>query len=219
MATWIKFQFEGGDSILLNAEDVYFSFKPSENSVIAYPTGAVPQGETPTPLMVYPCESPEQVTAAEELVFDALEKDQSLAVTLDSLEDYSIYMNHINGLRMVLQLIHNGSIRIPMEGDFPAQELINPDPDSPATELGQFEDMLATYLDVPKDSLRRAVAKETQDTPFEVAMDHEACDDHGFHEYWVVKVRPDRHYTFREKYNELAKSISEKEGFSLEGTP
>jgi protein tyrosine phosphatase (PTP) superfamily phosphohydrolase (DUF442 family) len=72
--------------------------------------------------------------------------------------------------------------------------------------------MLHTYLDVPNDALRRAIKKELSGCPFDIVRDHEECEDHGFHEYWIVSTRPDSNYAFRDKFDDLAKSLIEKEG-------
>jgi hypothetical protein len=216
MPAWIRFQFEGGESTLINADQAYFQFKPEENRIEVYSIHLPPGPENQSrPLCIYACETPEQVSAAEELVLDHVGKGQSLTVNLDVLDEHAEYLNNVHGLRMVLQLLHFGRIRIPMENEFDEQDLFDTDNQAERSEIGQFEDMLATYLDVPGDSLRRAYRKDKGDLPFELATDHEECADHGFHEYWVVKTRPDRHYQFRDRYDDLVKSIVEKEGYDL----
>ena len=217
MPAWIRFQFEGGESTLVNAEQAYFVFKPEENRIEVYSV-SVPHGPDSAqsrPLCLYSCETPEQVTAAEELVMENVSKGQPLTINLDVLDEHAEYLNNVHGLRMVLQLLHFGRIRIPMENEFDEQDLFDTDSTNGRSEIGQFEDMLGTYLDVPDDSLRRAFKHEKGDLPFELATDHEECADHGFHEYWVVKTLPDRHYQFRERYDDLVKSIVEKEGFDM----
>jgi hypothetical protein len=71
---------------------------------------------------------------------------------------------------------------------------------------------------VPKDTLRRAIKKEPADCPFNIVRDHEECEDHGFHEYWVVSTRADCSYAVRDKYNDLAKTLIEKEGLGWQGS-
>jgi hypothetical protein len=216
MPAWIRFQFEAGETTLINADQVYFVFKPEEHRIEVFPMTAAPGADNPSkPLCLYVCESPEQVTAAEELILEHAGKGQSLTINLDSLDEHAEYLNNVHGLRMVLQLLHFGRIRIPMENEFDEQDLFDTDNGQQRSEIGQFEDMLSTYLDVPNDSLRRAYRHEKGDLPFEIATDHEECVDHGFHEYWVVKTRPDRHYEFRDRYSDLVKSIVEKEGFDM----
>ena len=216
MPAWIRFQFEAGETSLINAEQAYFAFKPDEQRIEVYTLDAVPGDEDTKPICHYLCETSAQVSAAEELIFDSLSKSQPVTINLDVLDDYSDYLNNVHGLRMVLQLLHHGRIRIPMESEFDEQDLFDLDNPDKRSEIGQFEDILYSYLEVPDDSLRRAYKKGKGDLPFELATDHEECEDHGFHEYWVVKTRPDRHYAFRDGYKELVHSIAEKEGFQME---
>ena len=217
MATWIRFRYDNGDTTLIHAEDTHLVFKAEDQRIEVFPTqpSATPKEEAaPQPIAVFNCEYPEQVTAAEELIFDALARSQSITISNDILDEHAEYLNHVQGIRMVLQLLHEGSIRIPMEDGMAEEELEDQEEDQQASEISQFENMLYTYLDVPRDTLRRAVKDGVQDSPFMLTRDHEECDDHGFHEYWVVKTRPDCNYEFRDKYNELAKSLIEKEGLA-----
>jgi len=73
MATWIRFRYDNGDSALINAEETHLFFKSDESNIEVLPL--LPQageGGQGLPLMVYQCEYPDQVSAAEELIFDAL---------------------------------------------------------------------------------------------------------------------------------------------------
>ncbi len=215
MATWIRFRFDNGDTTLIHAEDTHIVFKADEHRIEVYPTHPrAAKDETNPTIAVFTCEYPEQVGAAEELIFDALTRGESITISNDVLDEHAEYLNHVQGIRMVLQLLHEGSIRIPMEDGMAEEELEEADEDQQASEISQFENMLHTYLDVPRDTLRRAVKNGAGDSPFTLDRDHEECEDHGFHEYWVVKTRPDRNYAFRDKYDELAKSLIEKEGLT-----
>ena len=219
MPSWIRFQFEAGETCLINADQAYFVFKPEEQRIEVFSL-SVPNGAESSvkPLCLYLCETTDQVTAAEEMILEAVTKAQPLTINLDALDEYAEYLNNVHGLRMVLQLIHFGRIRIPMENEFNEEDLFDLEEDQQRSEIGQFEDMLNTYLDVPADSLRRAFREEKGDLPFTLGTDHEECVDHGFHEYWVVKTLPDRHYNFRDRYDDLVRSIVEKEGYSLDTT-
>jgi hypothetical protein len=178
-----------------------------------YPAGMTPGKEgTGQTICVYDCEYAEQVTAGEELIFDALSKGQSVTLSLDLLDEHAEYLNHVHGIRMVLQLLHEGSMRIPVEDGYTDEELFDNDENGQNSEISQFENMLHTYLDVPNDALRRAIKKELSGCPFDIVRDHEECEDHGFHEYWIVSTRPDSNYAFRDKFDDLAKSLIEKEG-------
>jgi hypothetical protein len=116
---------------------------------------------------------------------------------------------------MILSLIHQGSIRIPKNEELEDQpELFDQEEEGNPSEISRFESMLHTYLDVPPDTLRRAFANGGQDSPFGLKKDHEECEEHGFHEYWIVETRPDRNYTFRESYTELVSSLQENEGWA-----
>ncbi|MBI3992681.1 MAG: hypothetical protein HY342_05370 [Candidatus Lambdaproteobacteria bacterium] len=213
MATWIRFLHETGDSTLINASQVLLQFHVEQRQVEVFALGAP---ETlKHPVCVYTCEYPEQVTAAEELIMQALGNDQPVTISLDILDEQAEYLNHVNGMRMVLQLLHQGKVRIPVENDLSEDDLFERDPDERQSELSHFEEMLHTYLNVPEDALRRAYRKEGDDVPFELSQDHEECADHGFHEYWVVSARPDRNYKIRDSYDELAKSLIEKEGYGM----
>lgn len=219
MPSWIRFQFEAGETCLISADQAYFVFKPEEQRIEVYSV-SVPSGAESSvkPLCLYLCETADQVTAAEEMILEAVTKAQPLTINLDTLDEYAEYLNNVHGLRMVLQLLHFGHIRIPMENDFNEEDLFDLEEEKQRSEIGQFEDMLNTYLDVPADSLRRAFREEKGDLPFTLGTDHEECVDHGFHEYWVVKTLPDRHYNFRDRYDDLVRSIVEKEGYSLDTT-
>jgi hypothetical protein len=218
MPTWIRFRFDNGDATLVNAEQAHLLFKAEENRIEVHSTASAPGRESlGAPICVFACEYPEQVTAAEELIFDALSRAQSVTVSLDLLDEHAEYLNHVQGIRMVLQLLHQGSIRIPLEDGYTDQELFEPGDDTTqASEISQFENMLHTYLDVPKDTLQRVILKQPGDCPFNIERDHEECEDHGFHEYWVVKTRADCNYPFRDTYLDLAKSLIEKEGLSFQ---
>ncbi len=219
MPSWIRFQFEAGETCLINADQAYFVFKPEEQRIEVFSL-SVPNGAESSvkPLCLYLCETTDQVTAAEEMILEAVTKAQPLTINLDALDEYAEYLNNVHGLRMVLQLLHFGRIRIPMENEFNEEDLFDLEEGQQRSEIGQFEDMLNTYLDVPADSLRRAFREEKGDLPFTLGTDHEECVDHGFHEYWVVKTLPDRHYNFRDRYDDLVRSIVEKEGYSLDTT-
>ncbi|MDH4121508.1 MAG: hypothetical protein OEV94_07380 [Deltaproteobacteria bacterium] len=216
MPTWIRFHTDDGNTTLVNADRVHLVFKPSEYQVEVYSVDSTAaQAPLTSPLLIFPCETERQVTAAEELIFDALEHNRSITIRQDALEEYAEYLDQVNGIRMVLQLIHAGQMRFPVEGDDPEGELFAGDEADARSEVARFEETLATFLDVPPDSLRRAYQKHPEDAPFSLVMDHEECSDHGFHEYWVVRTRPDRHYTFREKYQDLARTLVEKDGFQI----
>jgi len=219
MPTWIRFRYDTGDTTLVNAEETHMMFKledPRIEIVSARPD--MTSEGTIAPLCVYPCEYPEQVSAAEDLIFDALSKQQSLTITLDLLEEHAEHLNNIQGIRMVLTLIHQGSIRIPRNEELPdTGELFEQEEEHQPSEISRFESMLHTYLDVPADTLRRAYRHSFQDkkedSPFGIKMDHEECPDHGFHEYWIVETRPDCSYAFRDSFTELASTL-EGEGFT-----
>jgi hypothetical protein len=214
MPTWIRFRFDSGDTTLVNADETHILFKAEEQRIEVYPATSGIGKEAPQTVCVYTCEYPEQVTAAEELIFDALSRGQSVTLSLDALDEHAEYLNHVHGIRMVLQLLHQGTLRIPVEDGYTDEELFDNDNEEngQASEISQFENMLHTYLDVPQDTLRRAIKKEPADCPFNIVRDHEECEDHGFHEYWVVSTRPDCSYAFRDKFNDLAKTLIEKEG-------
>ncbi len=171
------------------------------------------------PLLIYPCEYPDQVTAAEELIFNALSKDQSVTLSMEILDEHAEYLNNMNGLRTVLQLIHQGTLRIPMEEGILESDFFDVEDGQQRSEISRLEEMLHTYLEVPDDSLRRAFRNEDKDIPFQLSKDHEECQDHGFHEYWIVETRPDRNYTFRKKYDDLVKSLIETEGLTWQEHP
>lgn len=214
MGTWIRLLYENGDSTLFQSERVMLQFKVEQKQIEVHSlTPAQDSGQSL--LSAYQCEYPEQVTAAEDLVMNAASSDQPVTISLELLDEHAEYLNHVNGLRMVLQLLHQGTIRIPIENDLSENDLFDQDPDKRPSELSQFEEMLYTYLDVPDDSLRRAIKNSEGDAPFELNEDHEECPEHGFHEYWVVAARPDRHYMIRERYDELAKTLIEKEGYAM----
>ncbi len=220
MSAWIRFRFENGDSTLINGEEAYFVFKAEERQIEVYPIHPVPGGEAADKaLCVFPCEFPDQVAAAEELVFEAVTKSQPLTLSLDFLDEQADYMNHVTGLRMVLQLLHQGSLRIPMEDGLTDSEMFDPEQTTQRSEISQFEEMLHTYLEVPDDSLRRAIWQKAQDAPFELSRDHDECPDHGYHQYWIVETLPDRHYSVRKKYDDLAKSLMEREGLTWQEQP
>ena len=213
MPTWIRFRYENGDSALVNAEETHIFFKSEETKIELLPVTPFQGREAKTPLCVFTCDYPEQVMAAEEIIFDALSKQQSVTITLDQLDEHADYLNNVQGIRTILSLIHQGSIRIPKNEDFPEQgQPFNQESESDPSEISRFESLLFTYLDVPEDILRRALDNGS-DAPFSLREDHEECPDHGFHEYWIVETRPDRNYAFREKFDELARSLQDKEGF------
>jgi hypothetical protein len=221
MSQWIRFRFEQGETMLFSADQVHVVFKPDDLRIEVHGPVASPQKREglSQPICVFACETPDQVSAAEELIFDTLADGESVTVSLDVLDDHAEYLNHVHGIRTILQLLHEGRIRIPVDEDFNERELFDPDKPRQESEIGQFEEMLNTYLDVPGDTLRRAFAKEGSDLPFELLRDHEECADHGFHEYWVVATRPDRHYAFRHDYESLVKAVVEKEGLDLQKGP
>lgn len=219
MPTWIRFRYENGDSALVNAEETHMLFKSEDNRIDVLPTNPERGAESGfKPICVYQCEYPDQVAAAEELIFDALGKGLSLTISLDLLDEHAEYLNHVQGIRMVLSLIHQGSIRIPRNEELQDKsEFFEQDESSNPSEISRFETMLHTYLDVPVDTLRIAYKRNfedlKEDSLFGITKDHEECPDHGFHEYWIVKTRPDCQYAFRDLYTELAKNL-ESEGVS-----
>lgn len=216
MGTWIRFRYDNGDSALVNAEETHIFFKADESRIEVVPLTPLQTDQGPaTPLMIYQCEYPDQVTAAEELIFDGLSRGESVTISLDGLEDHAEYLNNVQGIRMILALIHQGSIRIPKNEELEDQpELFDQEDEANPSEISRFESMLHTYLDVPEDSLRRAFSNGGMDAPFGLSKDHEECPDHGFHEYWIVETRPDRNYAFRDRYNELVRSLQEHEGYA-----
>ena len=216
MSTWIRFRYDNGDSALVNAEQTHLLFKSEDTRIEVLPLGPQENGQgSVSPVVVYQCEYPDQVAAAEDLIFDALNSSQSLTITLDLLEDHAEHLNNVQGIRMILSLIHQGSIRIPKNEELPDKgELFEQEDEPNPSEISRFESLLHTYLDVPPDTLRRAFQNGNEDSPFEIKKDHEQCPDHGFHEYWIVETRPDRNYAFRENFDELATSLQEKEGLA-----
>lgn len=216
MSTWIRFRYDNGDSALVNAEQTHLLFKSEDTRIEVLPLGPQENGQSSiSPLVVYQCEYPDQVAAAEDLIFDALSSSQSLTITLDLLEDHAEHLNNVQGIRMILSLIHQGSIRIPKNEELPDKgELFEQEDEPNPSEISRFESLLHTYLDVPPDILRRAFQNGNEDSPFEIKKDHEECPDHGFHEYWIVETRPDRNYAFRDNFDELATSLQEKEGLA-----
>lgn len=220
MQCWIRFRFENGDTTLVNAEGSYFFFKSEAKQIEVYSTRIAPGRDTvAAPLFVFNCEYPDQVSAAEELIFEAIGKGETLTLSLDSLDEHAEYLNHVSGLRTVLQLIHQGNIRIPMEEGISESDFFETEDGEPKSEICRFEELLHTYLEVPDDSLRRAFRNEQADAPFQLSKDHEECADHGFHEYWMVATRPDRNYNFRKNFDDLVKSLIEKEGLSWQDNP
>ncbi|MDH4247577.1 MAG: hypothetical protein OEW39_07155 [Deltaproteobacteria bacterium] len=219
MPTWIRFRYDTGDTTLVNAEETHILFKMDDSRIEILPVRPeMGSSGTPTPICVYPCEYPEQVSAAEDLIFEALSKQQSLTISLDLLEEHAEHLNNIQGIRMVLTLIHQGSIRIPRNEEVPdTGELFEQEEESQQSEISRFESMLHTYLDVPSDTLRRAYRHNFQDkkedSPFGIKMDHEECPDHGFHEYWIVETLPDCSYAFRDRFTDLAHTL-ESEGYT-----
>ena len=219
MPSWIRFRFENGDTAMVNADEAYFLFRMEEQQIEVFAMITPPgQDSTAQPICVFPCEFPDQVAAAEEMIFDAVGKGQSLTINMDVLEEHAEFLNHVTGVRMVLQLLHQGSIRIPLEEGLSDLEMFELDENQNRTEISHFEEMLSTYLEVPNDSLQRALLAQGSDTPFRVDRDHEECDDHGYHQYWIVTTRADRNYTFRKKFDDLVKTLIEKEGLSWQGT-
>ena len=208
MSTWIRFRYDNGDSALIQASEAWFLFKAEEQRVEVYSNGSSAEE---APIFVYSVELPEHVAAAEDLIYDAIQREQSLVITLDLLDEHAEYSNHIQALRMVLQLLHQGSIRIPKEDGLSDDEVFELDDLQGPSEISRFEEMLSTYLEVPSDNLRRSM-QALADSPFSLHKDHEECPDHGFHEYWVVETRPDHHYALRQKYDDLARTLMEKEG-------
>ena len=215
MATWIRFRYDNGDSAVVNAEETHLFFKSDESRIEVVPLAPQPgEQDQPIPLVVYQCEYPDQVAAAEELIFDALSRGDAVTISLDILEEHAEYLNNVQGIRMILSLIHQGSIRIPKNEELPDKgELFEQEDESNPSEISRFESMLYTYLDVPEDTLRRAFHNGGQDSPFGLKKDHEERPDHGFHEYWIVETRPDRNYIFRDRFNDLVKSLQENEGY------
>lgn len=220
MPTWIRFRYENGDTALVNAEETHMFFKAEDSRIELYAAQGVQRGEgLGSPVCVYQCEYPEQVAAAEELIFEAVAEQRAVTITLDVLDEHAEYLNHVHGIRMILSLLHQGSIRIPKNEELPDnRELFEQEEEGNPSEISRFEAMLHTYLDVPADTLRRAYRGQDNDAPFGLDKDHEECEEHGFHEHWVVEIRPDRQYPFRERYQDLAKTIVEKEGMGWHDT-
>ncbi|MEE8395769.1 MAG: hypothetical protein V3S29_06910 [bacterium] len=215
MTSWIRFRFENGDTTMVNAEEAHFVFRVEDRQIEVHAMAATLEREgVGRPICVFPCEYSDQVAAAEELIFDAVSKGESITVNLDVLEEHAEFLNHVTGVRMVLQLLHQGNIRIPLEEGLTDGEMFDLDDTQQRSEISQFEEMLNTYLEVPDDSLRRALDNGGMDAPFELSKDHEECEDHGYHQYWIVATRPDRNYTFRKKFDDLVKSLIEKEGLT-----
>ncbi len=216
MPTWIRFRFDNGDTAMVNAEETHLLFKSEEHQIQVFPMPAQSKvASRETPIVQFDCEYPEQVSAAEELIFDALSTRQPVTISLDLLDEHAEYLNNVHGIRMILTLLHQGSIRIPHEDGLSDQEVFDNDPSQPPTEISQFENMLHTYLDVPEDALQRALRNGHTESPFTMEKDHEECPDHGFHEYWIVNARTDSNYQFRHDYKELARSLTEKEGYGF----
>src|SRR5262245_53858758 len=86
MPTWIRFRFDNGDTTLVNADETHILFKAEDQKIEVYPAVAGVGKEPAQPICVFTCEYPEQVTAAEELIFDALSKAQSTTLSLDLLD-------------------------------------------------------------------------------------------------------------------------------------
>lgn len=215
MASWIRFRFDNGDSTLINGDEAYFVFKSEQRQIEVYITRPTAGTDNmAAPVCIYPCEYADQVTAAEELIFEAVGNGQPLTLSLEYLDEQADYLNNINGVRMVLQLLHQGSLRIPMEDGLTDNEMFDRDFPQQRSEISQFEEMLHTYLEVPDDTLRRAIQEKARDAPFELSRDHDECPDHGYHQYWIVETRPDRSYNFRRKFDDLVKTLMEREGFS-----
>lgn len=214
MPTWIRFRFENGDTAVVNAEETHLLFKSEDARIEILPLQPHPEKRGDLiPILVYPCEYPDQVAAAEELIFEALTKGDSVTISLDLLEEQAEFLGNVQGIRMILSLIHQGSIRIPKNEEMADKgELFEQEEEAHPSEISRFESMLHTYLDVPSDTLRRAFSKSEMDAPFELRKDHVECSDHGFHEYWIVETRPDRNYLFRDNFSDLAKSLLESEG-------
>ncbi|HEX7927605.1 MAG TPA: hypothetical protein VF678_08440, partial [bacterium] len=108
MPTWIRFRFDNGDTTLVNADETHILFKAEDQKIEVYPAVANAGKDPAQPICVFTCEYPEQVTAGEELIFDALSRGQSVTLSLDSLDEHAEYLNHVHGIRMVLQLLHQG---------------------------------------------------------------------------------------------------------------
>ncbi len=221
MTTWIRFRYDNGDTALVNAEETHLFFKADDARIEVLPLQPeqTDQGLL-TPLAVYQCEYPDQVAAAEELIFDALSRGKSVTISLDGLEEHAEYLSNVQGIRMILSLLHQGSLRIPKNEELEDEGELYPQEDEPQpSEISRFESLLHTYLDVPADTLRRAFANGDKDAPFGLWKDHEECPDHGFHEYWIVETRPDRNYQFRDRYDELVRTVQETEGYLLREAP
>ena len=216
MATWIRFRYDNGDAALVNAEQTHIFFKSDESRIDVVSLSATDdEGTTVSPLIVFQCEYADQVSAAEELIFDALSRGDSVTVSLDVLDEHSEHLNNVQGIRMILSLIHQGSIRIPKNEELEDHgELFDQAEEGEPSEISRFESVLHTYLDVPQDTLRRAFQNGSEDSPFDLKKDHEECPDHGFHEYWIVETRPDRNYAFRDRFSELVQSLQEHEGYA-----
>lgn len=214
MPTWIRFRYDHGDTTMVNAENTHLMFKAEERKILVFPFPVAISAEAlQDPICQFDCEYAEQVAAAEELIFDGLSNQRSVTISLEVLDEHAEYLNNVHGIRMILTLLHQGSIRIPHEDGLTDHEVFDLDEESSNTEISQFENMLHTYLNVPSDALQRALRLEQTDSPFGIQKDHEECPDHGFHEYWVVRTLPDCNYDFREDYTELAHSLMEKEGY------
>ncbi len=227
MPVWMRFRYENGNSSVCNAEDVILHFKVEEPYQVEVQALSLAEAAKNKITFVYPCANMEQVYAAEDLIFQALNESQSVTITLEGLEEHAEHLNHIYSIRMVLNLLHHGSLRVPVSYDYPQGEELFMDEDGEnSSEIRQFERMLHTYLEAPENCLRRAYRRAEQknqpvgeDCPFRIVWGHEECEDHGFHEHWQVFTLPDRNYHFREGYQTIAHSVAEKEGFQLIETP
>ncbi len=223
MSIWIRFRCENGDCFLANAEQTHLFFKTDPAEISILPAGQTDAfGQKIQPLYVFNCENSEQVHAAEDLIFEALCHQKSVTISLEVLDEHAEYLSHVHGIRMVLELIHQGSIRIPVNVDIPQEkELFMPEDDHEESEIKQFERILSTYLHVPSDVLREAWKLKAQinkdsNIHFTIQWDLEDCSEHGAHEYWKVCTLPDRSYRFREDYNQLATDLVRKEGYRWE---
>ena len=147
MPVWIRFRYENGNSSMCNAEDVVLHFKVEDPYQVEVHALNPSEGAGRKPLFVYPCDSMEQVCAAEDLIFESLNQAHSTTLTLEGLEEHAEHLNHICGIRMVLNLLHHGSLRIPVSYDYPqGEELFMDEDESNPAEIRQFEHMLHTYL-------------------------------------------------------------------------
>ena len=221
---WIRFVHQEGRSTLLHAHQVYFTFESAKRRVLVYAQrGGAPQANSL--ICTYLCELEDHVTAAESLIMQGIAQKQPLTISAETLEEHAEFLSEANSMQAVLELLHQGQLRFPIENENCEDDLLGEAPDGGTTEIREFEQLLHTYLHVPADVLRQAIQPSNPrsttttlptDRLFSVKQDHEYCKEHGYHEFWVVSSQPDRHYAIREQYQELARRVCEQENLHLD---